>query len=103
MKERKLYATDHRAFVLESVATNPQPVQEAILKDCIGPDFPRKSVQAMLWQLAHEGLISRRSEDGVYSLTYTGLYWLQQARFDKALPSPHTRKRKVEHGNGTGR
>lgn len=84
-------ATDHRALVLESVATNPRATLDAIIKDCADADaaFTPKQIAAMVWWLRREGLINL--EDGVHHMTKAGLDYLTDARFDRAIPVAHTR------------
>lgn len=85
-------ATDHRALVLEVIATTPEIATRA--------EFNINSISAMVSSLKHEGLIAVR-EDGTLFVTPLGLEWLNKAAFDRALPAPHTkrpgrRKKKVE-------
>lgn len=85
-------ATDHRALVLESVATSPTPATlDSIAADCHGadPSYTRKLVAAMVWWLVRVGLLGRTGDS--YFLTKAGLEWLTTGRFDRALPAPHTR------------
>lgn len=89
-KVRKL-ATDHRALVLEAVATSPvNPTEKAIVADAATTEYTAKKVGSMIWQLRKEGLIQRR-EDGTYAITQAGLDWLTHGRFDRALPAEHVR------------
>ncbi len=96
-------ATDHRALVLESVATSPRATLDAIRADCTAalPSFTEKKVDAMVWWLRRVGLINR-GEDGVHVLTKTGLEWLTSGRFDRALPEyaerPGARKPRGKKG-----
>lgn len=87
---RALFATDHRALVLESVATAPRATRTTVAKDCVGVDFGARAVQSMLWQLRHEGLIGM-DDEGVLFVTKAGFGWLTNGRFDRALPCPHER------------
>ncbi len=88
---RKPLATDHRALVLESVATNPRATLDAIVADCTGADaaFTANKVGSMVWWLRREGLINL--QDGVHHMTKAGLDYLTEARFDRAVPVEHTR------------
>ena len=83
----KLWATDHRALVLEAVATCPQQATTAqILHDCQGESFKPLIVAKMIYQLRREGLLGRQDGSDAYFLTLAGLEWLTQGRFDRALP-----------------
>ncbi len=101
---RKL-ATDHRALVLESVATSPfSPSIETIVKDCVGAEFTRKMIRAMVWQLRREGLIGLQSSGTSHFITKAGLEYLTGGRFDRALPErgtprPKARRRSVSTGD----
>lgn len=96
MRTRK-HATDHRALVLESVATAPRSNMSQVRADCVGVNFPKHSVEVMVYQLLREGLL-QRAEDGTLALTSAGLEWFAYGRFDKALPTyaerPGARKRR---------
>jgi hypothetical protein len=86
MKRNQKWATDHRALVLESVATSPAPATvDTIRRDAVSDDFPRAVVDSMIWQLRKEGLIARR-DDSSYHVTQAGLDWLTTGRFDRPLP-----------------
>jgi hypothetical protein len=77
--------------VLESVATHPgQCTHEAVVADCLKPDFKRDSILTMLWQLKREGLIGV-TDHGHHFLTQAGFNWLTEGKFDRCLPAPHTR------------
>lgn len=95
--EHRRRATDHRAIVLESVATNPTGASEAnITADCQASDFTRRMVKAMIWQLRKEGLIGRDDAQGHF-ITQAGLNYLTSARFDvtpppMGLPRPGARR-----------
>jgi len=92
MKRNLKWATDHRALVLESVATNPfRPSMESIVRDCIGLDFKSNVVKAMIYQLRREGLVGLGSSGTDHFITKAGLDWLTQGRFDRALPGFHNR------------
>ena len=83
----KLWATDHRALVLEAVATCPQQATTAqILRDCQGENFKPSAVKVMVYQLRHEGLLGRHEDSDVHFLTLAGLDWLTRGHFDRALP-----------------
>lgn len=99
MKRYLRRATDHRAIVLESVATSPSnPTGAEIAKDCVGPDFTRKNVLTMISTLRREGLIAM-NEDGRHYVTQAGLDCLAHWRFDRELPTfaerPASRKRRT--------
>jgi hypothetical protein len=92
MKRNLKWATDHRALVLESVATNPRGASaELIIADCASETFQRAVVKSMIWQLRAEGLIGRDDAGTGHFITKAGLDWLTHGRFDRALPAPHTR------------
>lgn len=91
-------ATDHRALVLESVATNPKGASERlIVADCADPAFPVEAVKSMIWQLRKEGLIARDEAGTGHHITKAGLDYLAQAAFDRGLPplgAPRLKARK---------
>jgi hypothetical protein len=98
MKRR--WATDHRAAVLEAVACSPVPPRMSdIIEDAqsLDPSFRPDVIRSMVWQLDHEELIARNPtnyatrERDTYHITKAGLDALTSWRFDKALPSEHTR------------
>ncbi len=96
MRRHLHWATDHRAKVLEAVATNPGvATPDEIVRDCLGDDFDRTKVLKMVLQLRKEGLIGRsdvRKDDGAgHFITKTGLEYLTCGQFDRELPSPHER------------
>lgn len=92
MTERRRRASDHRALVLEAVATSPESPSEAqIVADCNGPDFDRPKILSMVRLLRMEGLIGLSSPSGGHFITVVGLNYLTTARFDRGLPAPHTR------------
>lgn len=106
MKEVRHYrrATDHRAIVLEVVATIPvAATRDAVQKEVEAEatkmaysGFHKNAVSAMVSELLREGLIGRK-EDGTLFVTSLGLDWMVNASFDRALPSPHTKpKRKKQ-------
>jgi hypothetical protein len=87
MARRQKWATDHRALVLESVATAPRgATRPSVIEDCVGEGFTRSMVLVMLWQLKREGLVGESDE--VLFLTRAGFDWLTQGRFDRPLPEP---------------
>lgn len=93
-------ATDHRAVVLESVATCPEAcTMDHIVRDSTGPDFIPRNILTMVYQLAKEGLLARR-EDRSFFITTLGLAWLTHGCFDRALPAHHTRRKRspIKHG-----
>lgn len=82
-------ATDHRAIVLEEVATSPEaPTSREILKRCIAHDFTKEALRRMVSRLRQDGLIGLNDTRGHF-ITKAGLDYLTYARFDKALPTPH--------------
>lgn len=92
---RRVAASDHRALVLESVATAPgRATLLDVQRDCVEEGFSPKMVASMLDQLCREGLVQRREDEAVHQpgtqrghyLTVAGLAYLQGARFDRALP-----------------
>ena len=88
-KHRKLWATDHRAAVLESVATSPTPPNTAqITADSrsIAPDLNRKNAQTMLSTLRRKGMVGM-NENGTHFLTSAGFDYLTNGSFDKPLPT----------------
>jgi len=92
LRRTHLFATDHRALVLESVATSPLGTLAGIISDCTAVDasFTPKKIGAMVWWLRRIGLI-QLNDFGRYTLTKLGLEWLTDGRFDRALPKDHTR------------
>lgn len=79
-------ATDHRALVLEAVATSPAGAPRAeIFRECIGPDFTRHQVCVMLCHLRREGLVGATG-DGGHFITREGLDQLVNGHFDRAVP-----------------
>lgn len=98
MKEVKRLrrATDHRALVLEVVATTPVvATREAVQSEVAGlsNDFHRDAISAMVSTLLRDGLLGRR-DDGTLFVTAIGMDWLTHGEFDRALPKPHTKTRK---------
>lgn len=86
MREHRRRATDHRAIVLESIATNPTGAQKKhIVADCRSADFTPHMIDSMIWQLRKEGLIGRDDATGHF-ITKAGLAYLNNAAFD--LPPP---------------
>ena len=91
MRAKRKWATDHRAVVLEEVATHPGVATDrSIIKACSTDNFPTQAVGSMIWILRKEGLIAR-GDDGGNFITRAGLDWLTTGRFDRALPAPHER------------
>lgn len=85
-------ATDHRALVLEVVATTPSAatrdaVQREVLANKIDEAFAANQISAMVSTLLKEGLIGRR-DDGTLFVTQVGFEWLRSADFTRALPPP---------------
>lgn len=86
MTNNRRKATEHRALVLESVATAPGGATSAsVQRDCVGHDFNKHAVAVMLWQLRREGLVGRDDEDK-YFLTTTGLERIQYGDFTRSVP-----------------
>jgi hypothetical protein len=88
-------ATDHRALVLEVVATIPQAasreaVQKEVLVNRTDDRFDHNQISAMVSRLLTEGLIGRR-DDGTLFVTALGFEWLRKADFTRELPAPHTK------------
>lgn len=81
---RKL-ATEHRALVLESVATSPNATKQAIFADCVSHSFTKDAADVMIWQLRRIGLIGRSDSD-TYFITKAGLDYLQSADFTRIVP-----------------
>lgn len=91
--KRERRATDHRALVLEVVATIPSAatrdaVQKEVLANKTDERFGANQISAMVSTLLKEGLIGRR-DDGTLFVTATGFEWLRGADFTRALPAPH--------------
>lgn len=98
MKHRYKLATDHRAVVLESIATSPYLATNAtVCKDCMRVDFSHKNVLTMINTLWRAGLVGR-IEQG-YFLTRAGFEWLTEGRFDQELPryAERPKSRKPTH------
>lgn len=95
----KYRATDHRAVVLESVATSPvAATSDSVVKDAASVGWShRQQILTMLNQLSREGLIGR-NEQGGWFITGAGLAYLTVGRFDLPvqgfIPRPKSRKRK---------
>lgn len=92
MKRR---ATDHRALVLEVVATTPvAATRDAVQKEVaiMSPrdEFNVNAISAMVSTLLREGLIGRR-DDGTLFVTQRGFEWLREGDFTRALPAKHER------------
>jgi predicted transcriptional regulator len=93
--KRMRRATDHRALVLEVIATIPTAATRAAVQKEVASmsdlsEFNVNAISAMVSTLMREGLIGRK-EDGTLFVTIVGLDWLSFGRFDRALPAPHTR------------
>lgn len=98
MKANRRKATEHRALVLESVATAPGgATADSVCKDCVGHAFNRHAVYAMLWQLRREGLVGRDDKD-TYFLITAGLERIQYGDFTRSLPeyAPRPRARRKQ-------
>lgn len=92
-------ATDHRATVLESVATYPgTPTAGDVARDCATTTYTRRMVLTMVDTLSRQGLIGR-TEQNTFVITEAGLDYLAKARFDRAIadftPRPGSRKRRA--------
>jgi hypothetical protein len=84
--------TDHRAAVLEEIATAPyvatrDAVQKAVMKMGM-QEFHANAVSAMVSELLRVGLVGRK-EDGTLFLTQVGLDILQHGDFTRPLPAEH--------------
>lgn len=91
MKETKHIrrATDHRAIVLEEIATAPyvatrDAVQAAVAKAGYR-EFHANAVSAMVSELLRIGLIGMK-EDRTLFLTQSGLEWITKGDFTRPLP-----------------
>lgn len=108
---RQPLATDHRALVLESVATNPKGATTSnIVEDCKGDGFDEALIKKHIWQLRKEGLIGLRDPEAcefrefvsaTHFITQRGLIYLTDGRFDLPIPvpghpRPKARKRKTQ-------
>lgn len=85
-------ASDHRALVLEVVATAPYAthraaVQEEVAKLSQPHDFGPLQISAMVSSLLSAGLLGTR-EDKTLFITQHGLDWITTAAFDRKLPEP---------------
>lgn len=94
-QKRERRATDHRALVLEVVATIPssatrQAVQRETLKERTDGSFGANQISAMVSTLLRDGLIGRR-DDATLFVTAMGFEWMRSADFTRALPAPHER------------
>lgn len=94
-------ATEHRAIVLESVATSPkEATRDTIVKDAASIGWTdRKQIVTMIHQLRREGLIGlKEGERNAFFLTTGGLEALQHGAFDRKLPEfaerPKARRKK---------
>lgn len=94
-------ASDHRAVVLEEIATSPvEPSMQEVTSTLAKPDFTQEMVYKMVYQLLREGLIGRREGQASLFITEGGLDYLTNARFDLPLqepghPRPGARRRKT--------
>lgn len=107
MKARRRRATDHRAAVLEVVATTPAAAtRAAVQREAIGVvgdgRFGANQASAMVSTLLALGLLGTR-DDGTLFVTARGLDYLTTAAFDLPPPPPYTkpnsRKRTKPQGN----
>lgn len=93
-KRQHHWATDHRAKVLEAVATNPGiATHDEIARDCTDHEFDRNKVLKMVRQLRKEGLLGKADNDAGHFITRAGLEYLTDGCFDRGLPCPHERPR----------
>lgn len=88
-------ATDHRALILEVVATIPisatrAAVQEEALREAKGSGFHVNAISAMVSHLLSQGLLGTR-DDATLFVTLYGMEWLTNADFTRALPAEHSR------------
>lgn len=102
MKEHRRRATDHRALVLEVVATTPDKatrdaVQREVLRCRTDDRFGVNQISAMVSTLLREGLLGRRDDDSLF-VTSVGLDWLHHATFDLPLPKPYTKTSRRKPG-----
>src|SRR3954465_2359783 len=91
-------ATDHRALVLEVVATTPsaatrKAIEAEVLANRTDERFGHNQIAAMVSSLLRFGLIGRR-EGSTLLVTTLGLEWLQAADFTRELPAPHTKPKR---------
>lgn len=91
-KPRTRRASDHRALVLEVVATAPysatrDAIQDEVAKLSQPHDFGPLLISAMVSSLLAGGLLGRK-EDGTLFITQHGLDYLKHAAFDRKLPEP---------------
>lgn len=88
MRRGNRSATEHRAIVLESVATAPgDATRDAIAKDAAAIGWTdRKQIVTMVHQLKREGLIGVKESGDGFFLTVAGLEALQHGAFDRKLP-----------------
>ena len=98
VKKLQHRATDHRALVLEVVATTPNAAtREAVTKEVeanrTDDRFRYNQIAAMISHLLQEGLIGRR-EDGTLFVTAPGFEWLRDGDFTRQLPAPHTKPKR---------
>jgi hypothetical protein len=83
MNKRK--ATEHRALVLEEIATAPEGATiKSVCTALTNEAFPYHSVWTMVWQLRKEGLVGMGSE-GYLHLTEFGVAYLYQTDFTRKL------------------
>lgn len=102
-KPRQRRATDHRAIVLEVVATIPttatrDAVQAEVARENRQSDFNKDAISAMVSTLRKEGLIGVR-DDGTLFVTELGFTWLRTAAFDLPLPGPYTKPGRRKRGD----
>jgi predicted transcriptional regulator len=95
-------ATDHRALVLEVVATIPvAATRDAVQKEVAllskAGGFAVNAISAMVSTLLREGLIGRRDDETLF-VTQIGFDWLANADFTRALPAPHERPGRRKKG-----
>lgn len=83
-------ATDHRAIVLEEIATAPyvatrDAVQKQVAKAAGYQEFHANAVSAMVSELLRIGLVGMK-EDKTLFLTTSGLEWITKGDFTRPLP-----------------
>lgn len=102
MKKQLRRATDHRALVLEVVATIPvaatrAAVQEEILREAKGTSFHVNAISAMVSHLLSQGLLGTR-DDSTLFVTLYGMEWLAGGDFTRSLPREHTKPKRKKRG-----
>lgn len=92
VQKRMRRATDHRAVVLEEIATAPYAATRDAVQAQVAKagykEFHKDAISAMVSELLRIGLVGRK-EDGTLFLTTAGLEWLTHGDFTRPLPPPH--------------